>query len=271
MSMKLLRRVLPVLAVGASVTVPTSAQAAFVSAWDYTFTSSFANAEFDGGTGEFTTAPTILEWGDGGALSSVGVQNTPTTGVVTTNGEAETADTYFHDNNALPLGSVSLVSAALTINVDLSPADASGASVSPPLRRTFDINFLETPNAGTNGVCADGGAVGSGINSAGCADIFTLAFDFGQFDFEYDGEQYSAFIFEDPSTEPKLGTLSEAACASVGRSPGCFGFLTAEDARTAAQFVLSVEGTPTSIPEPAAVGLLSLGLLGIGAARRRKR
>lgn len=271
MSMKLLKRIFPVLAAAGSVAIPTSAHAAFVSAWDYTVTSSFANATFDGGTGDSTTSPTAMVWGDGGAQSSVGVQGTPTSGVVTTNGDAEAADTYYHDNNVLPLGSLSLESAALTINIDLRPADAAGASVSPPLERTFDINFFETPNAGSNGVCADGGAIGSGINSAGCADIFTLAFDFGQFDFEYDGEQYSAFIFEDPSTEPQLGTLSEEACASVGLSSGCFGFLTAEDARTAARFVLSVEGTPTSIPEPAALGILGLGLIGIGAARRRKR
>jgi hypothetical protein len=271
MRAKLLKGIFPAAAVLA-MAMTTPAQAAFVNTWAYTFSSDFSNSTDDGGFGTFTETPTELSWGPAeGPRSSIGVVDTPTSGFVDTNGDFEAADDYFHNNNALPLGSISLTSTRLTVNIALTPTDPAGAPLAPPLSRSFDIDFFETPNDGSNGVCADGGAVGEGINSAGCADIFTLEFDFGQFDFTYDGVDYAAFLFEDPTSEgfPQLDFLSDAACASVGLDSGCFGFLTAEDARTVAEFVLSVEGQ--EVPEPAAIGLFGLGLLGLGVARRRRK
>lgn len=272
MRAKLLRGIFPAAAAVAIMASAAPAQAEFVNTWAYTVTSSFSNSTTDGGFGTFTETPTDLSWGPAdGPRSGIGVVDTPTSGFVNTNGDFEAADDYYHDNNALPLGSISLESTRLTVNIALTPTDPAGAPLAPPLSRSFDIDFFETPNDGSNGICADGGAVGSGINSAGCADIFTLEFDFGQFDFTYDGVDYSAFLFEDPTSAnfPQLGFLSDAACASVGLESGCFGFLTAEDARTVAEFVLSIEGE--EVPEPAAIGLFGLGLIGLGMARRRRK
>lgn len=272
MRAKFIKGLFSAAAVLAMAAAAAPAQAEFVNTWAYTVTSSFSNSTDDGGTGTLTETPTEISWGPAdGPRSSIGVVDTPTSGFVNTNGDAEAADDYFHDNNALPLGSRSLVSTTLTVNIALTPTDPAGTPLAPPLERSFDIDFFETPNSGSNGVCADGGAVGEGINSAGCADIFTLEFDFGQFDFTFDGVDYAAFLFEDPESEgfPQLGFLSDAACASVGLDSGCFGFLTAEDALTVAEFVLSIEGQ--DVPEPAAIGLFGLGLVGLGVARRRRK
>lgn len=273
MRTRIVSRALPALAVLASVAMPTSAHAAFVTTWDYEVTSSFSNVEDDGGFGTITTSPDNDEitWGANGRFSSIGAVDTPTSGSVETNGAPAPADDYFHNNFVIPLGARSLTSTTLTVEIALTPTSPAGTPLAPPLERSFDINFFETPNAGSNGVCADGGAVGAGVNSAGCADIFTLEFDFGQFNFEFDGEQYSAFLFEDPESPgfPQLDFLSDEACTSVGAGTGCFGFLTAEDERTVAEFVVSVEGE-AAVPEPAALGLLGLGLLGLSIARRRK-
>lgn len=270
---KLFYTALP-LALAATAGLSTVANAAPVVEWGYTFTSAFTNATFGAGTGTTSWNATDISWGaTGGSVaagnrSALAIVDTPTMGSVFTNGTFAPADAYRHDNNSISLAFAFLESATLSITIDLMPLDPAGDPLAPALSRTFDIFFTETPNTPASGICSDGGAVGVGINSGGCADIFVLSFDFGQFDFNYDGLDYSLFLFEDPSSDgfPQLGFLSEGDCAAAGVAAGCFGFKTAEGVSTVAQFAISIE----QIPEPAMLGLFGLGLIGLGAARRRK-
>lgn len=271
MRTRLMKRAFAALAVLAATGMAAPAHAVFIDTWAYTFSSSFSNVADNGGAGTIVNTGTEIDWGAiGGPRSSIGAVDTPSAGFVDTNGDPVAVDDYFHDNNVLPLGSRMLTSTTLSIDIALTPSDPAAGAPGPVLSRSFDIGFFETPNRGSNGVCADGGAVGTGINANGCADIFTLAFDLGQFDFTYDGVEYSLFLFEDPQSAgfPQLGTLPDAACESVSLDLGCFGLRTPENELTVAEFVISIEAQEVS--EPAALGLFGLGLLGLGTLRRRK-
>jgi hypothetical protein len=143
----------------------------------------------------------------------------------------------------------------------------------------FGIDFLETPNAGTNGVCADGGIPNVGpLNGNGCADIFVINQNSLNFPFLYDtdGEggdapqQYFISFFELTSG---LNPLPTAACLSVtGSNDLCLGFRTPEQANTTIQFgsVITTQKVVLSVPEPGILGLLGLGLASMAFALRRK-
>ncbi len=105
--------------------------------WAYTVTSAFTNSVFEAGTGTPIETPTNVSWGAAnGPRSSIGVVNTPTSGLIDTNGDIESADDYFHNNNRLPLGTASLLSTRLTVTINLTPVDPAGSPLSPALSPT---------------------------------------------------------------------------------------------------------------------------------------
>lgn len=243
----------------------SSAMAAPITTWNYSVTSVFVPADttFNAATGQGVNNSTKavstseISWGRkngkvGVDRSALQIKNSPNLGdgILETNGASNVANTYTHvNNNNLGTGSVSLHATTILATLKLT---ADGFDL-PAQVAKYAINFYETPNSG---VCPE-------YSVTKCSDIFVL-----------DGPLTAQFGYQDYlytvtfAANPDLMELKPSTCALTGAEAGCVGFITQEGRVTDVNFNLRIEAQ--YVPEPASLALIGLGLVGIGAFRRRK-
>lgn len=273
-----MKKILAAAAIALGALGASSAHAAFVSQWNYNVSAAWTAQTFNGSTGCFTTTPTEISWGADvqagpgcgavtvgmapttSARSGIFIENTPQSGTILTNSLApQPTNTYAHINNPISGTFSTLTSATVTTSLTLTPLVPAGPAL-PPDTITFAINFAETPNVLPISNCGF-------PSTSSCDDIFVVTFGALNNSFVYDGFEYFVSIVK---TAGPIDPLPAATCATAGAPAGCLGFQTIEGARTVVDFGIVITAEPIQVPEPAALSLVGLGLLGLAAARRYK-
>lgn len=148
--------------------------------------------------------------------------------------------------------------------------NTTGAVLAPELQ--FAVNFNETKNSGNaNGVCPFGPVSGTGINTNGCVDIFTVV-GFAGGNVLNAGADFIDFAVDfvvagaGPGVHKRYELITRlSGLQTLGG--GAFGFVTEENKVN----VLNAQFAVRAIPEPSTIAVFALSLIGLTLVSRRRK
>lgn len=267
-------RLTALVAVGATALAVMPAWADTVTSWDYTFSTHFDTSQTVFSDGCETSGGNInnqyqLAWG------CPSDDNRSTLYFDPANGQGGgTAQTYEGPGIAPPVApyvsdpGVNLIHSNYVINgshLKVAVLDNTITITNPPgstgtpttLHST--IHFIETDNLDNGDNCT----VPPTSGNIPCPDIFAVSRNTINQPFHAaDGQEYFLSLF--PTVGGELNVLSDDACEAAGADDGCYGFITQENQANEMSFGITISTNPIlQTPEPGALGLMGLGLLGI--------
>lgn len=257
-TMKLQKLLLSVAAAGLCMAAPNLTQAALITSWDYTVDAAWQNWT-PGTVNQFIEGnEDVLEWGteNQGGLSQLRVTRQLDGTITTNDGVGSPGATITHRNFAID--PPELASTDLVVDVTFAP---TGNGFVAPFTQTFFIDFDETPNSLP---CPYPGA-----NEVPCDDIFILRNPEDlSVSFQVDDYLYTAtLVFDEAAFESAGGTIGFEDIDGDG-IPELF-FLTREN--RASILPTNIVITAVQVPEPAALAVAGMGIIGLGLATRRRR
>lgn len=196
------------------------------------------------------------------ALRVIGLQSTLTTllttGAADPNGGSlwggwQSISTLYHQNRAIDITADMLRTAVIrsVLTIDHTPGGDIASDTN-----SLGISFNETFNGLTNGVCP-----ALNPNGSVCDDLFGFnKASFAPISFVYGGERYDM--------EFQLANFVNSAANYPTCPGGTCTVWTAENVTSSLDVQARIR---QEVPEPATLGLFSLGLLGLGFAKRRQR